>query len=70
MRPARFFERFEEFCICLIFNSLSSSENFCLFTVGKKSLEVLNFHFWRKYHFVKSKNGISACFSATLGGCI
>ncbi len=62
MHPVRFFEHFEEFCILLIINCLSFVRNFPLFVFGKKSLEVLNLHFERKYHFVKSKNAVLACF--------
>ena len=60
----RFFERFEEFYIHLIINSLYSSKNFRLFILSKNPLEVLNLHFGRKYHFVKLKKSILACFLA------
>ena len=58
-----FFERFEKFYILLIISNLSLKQKFRLFAVNKKSSEMLNFHFGRKYHFVKSGNGISACFN-------
>ena len=61
MPPAHFSEDFESFCIYLITNVLSLGENFCLFILIKKSLQMLNFYFGRKYHFVKLKNAIFAC---------
>ena len=57
LRPTRFFECFEIFHIPLIVSWLYSSQKFYFFDISKKSLEVLNFHFGRKYHFVKLKNG-------------
>ena len=66
MRPARFFEYFEYFYIILIINNLYLAKFFRLFIVGKKTLQVLNFHFGRKYHFVISKNGIFTVFSGSL----
>ena len=51
LRPACFFEYFDGFYIPLIVNDLSLCQNFRLFVLGKKTLEVLNFYFGRKYHF-------------------
>lgn len=70
LRPTRFFERFEKSYIYLIINHLSRWQNFHLFNLSKKSFQVLNLHFGLKYHFVKSRNGISAFFLAFLSGCI
>ena len=41
---------------------LSSPQKFRLFAIGKKTIQMLNLHFGRKYHFVISGNGILACF--------
>ena len=65
-----FLSVFEEFYILLIINYLSLSKKFQLFVLGKKPPEMLNLHFGRKYHFVKSKNNFSACFLLFLSGCI
>ena len=46
----------------MIINYLSRWRKFRLFAVGKKSLEVLNFHFGRKYHFVKNEKLIYIMF--------
>ena len=62
LRPARFFENFEKFYISLIINHLSLNKNFYLFVFVQKSLQVLNFHFRRKYHFVKLKKSIFVAF--------
>ena len=53
-----FFNVLRFFLISLITRCLSSYQKFRLFAIGKKSLEVLNFYFGRKYHFVKSKKSI------------
>ena len=55
LRPANFFEYFDEIYIRLIINMLSLNQNSRLFVLVEKSPEVLNFHFGRKYHFVKLK---------------
>ena len=57
LRPVRFFESFDKFYILLIINNLSLIKNIHLFVPDKKSLQMLNLHFGRKYHFVKLKNG-------------
>ena len=44
--------------------------NFRLFSIGKKPLEMLNFQFGRKYHFVILKHGIFAHFLLFLSGGI
>ena len=62
LHPARFFEYLEKFYILLIISYLSLMQKFRFFAIDKKSLQVLNFHFERKYHFVKLKNCILACF--------
>ena len=62
LRPAHFFEYFGKIYILLIINHLSLAKNFSLFTIDKKTLEVLNFHFKRKYHFVKLESDILVCF--------
>ena len=53
LRPANFFEYFDEICIRLIIIMLSLNQNSRLFVLVEKSLQMLNFHFGRKYHFVK-----------------
>ena len=64
MRPAHFFEYFEENHIILTINDLYLAQIFRFFATDKKSLEVLNFHFGRKYHFVKLRKSVLACFFA------
>lgn len=56
LRPANFFEYFDKICIRLIINMLSLNQNSRLFVLVEKSLEVLNFRFGQKYHFVILKN--------------
>ena len=68
MRLPRFFERFEKFCIPLIFNKLSLDKNFHIFALVQKLLEVLNFHFGRKYHFVKNGKLIFVMFLRFFSG--
>ena len=62
MRPAHFFEHFGKFYITLIINGLYLMQNFHFFATDKKSLQVLNFHFGRKYHFVKLKCAVFCYF--------
>ena len=59
LRPTHFFECFDKFYIALIINILSLQQKFRFSVLGKKSLEVLNFHFGRKYHFVKSEKSVN-----------
>ncbi len=59
-----FFERFLQNHILLIINTLYLNCFFRLFISCKKSVQVLNFHFGRKYHFVKNGKLIFVMFWA------
>lgn len=45
----------------MIINILSLNHFFHLFVISKKSPEMLNFNFGRKYHFVKLGNDMLGC---------